>query len=408
MADNDVEYVDQGGTPLTFHPRVKDRGGTTRESIVSLSNVAGTQIDPMPASGGSVTANLGTIAGVATAAKQPALGTAGTASADVITVQGIASMTALKTDSSATTQPVSAASLPLPTGAAQDGTDASGVTPPTGATGIRGWLSAIFNIASSPIPAAVTTAAPSYADGTTQPVSLTTAGALRTDASATTQPISAASLPLPTGAATAALQPTAATAGSTTSGQSGNVNMLAVLSAPPTYTTAQTNFQSMDLAGNTRVGRGCFRTTPNTTMTVTASAYAAGQCVGGAGVGGGTSSIFQFLKTGDAGSINKINVSSKQIVAVSLVAYVFHSLPTVAGSFADKTAPAIATADVNKILAVVPLEPNSGLGTHTVWSSADLNLPMAGIVSFYIGLITTGAFTPSSTSDFNMAINGSY
>lgn len=56
--------------------------------------------------------------GASTAAKQPALGTAGTASADVLTVQGIASMTALKVDGSAVTQPVSAASLPLPTGAA--------------------------------------------------------------------------------------------------------------------------------------------------------------------------------------------------------------------------------------------------------------------------------------------------
>ncbi len=45
--------------------------------------------------------------GAATLAKQPALGTAGTASADVITVQGIASMTALKVDGSAVTQPVS-------------------------------------------------------------------------------------------------------------------------------------------------------------------------------------------------------------------------------------------------------------------------------------------------------------
>lgn len=66
--------------------------------------------------------------GAATAAKQPALGTAGSASSDVITVQGIASMTALKVDGSGVTQPVSgtfwqatqpvsAASLPLPTGA---------------------------------------------------------------------------------------------------------------------------------------------------------------------------------------------------------------------------------------------------------------------------------------------------
>lgn len=58
------------------------------------------------------------ITGFATAAKQPALGTAGTASADVLTVQGKASMTPLLTDGSATTQPISASSLPLPTLAA--------------------------------------------------------------------------------------------------------------------------------------------------------------------------------------------------------------------------------------------------------------------------------------------------
>ena len=71
--------------------------------------------------------------GAATAAKQPALGTAGSASSDVLTIQGIASMTAVKVDGSAVTQPVSgtfwqatqpvsAASLPLPTGAATEAT----------------------------------------------------------------------------------------------------------------------------------------------------------------------------------------------------------------------------------------------------------------------------------------------
>lgn len=43
------------------------------------------------------------------------------------------------------TVPISAASLPLPTGAAQDGTDGTGITPPTGGSGIRGWLSGIYN-----------------------------------------------------------------------------------------------------------------------------------------------------------------------------------------------------------------------------------------------------------------------
>jgi hypothetical protein len=45
--------------------------------------------------------------GAATSAKQPALGTAGSASSDVLTIQGIASMTAVKVDGSAVTQPVS-------------------------------------------------------------------------------------------------------------------------------------------------------------------------------------------------------------------------------------------------------------------------------------------------------------
>lgn len=68
----------------------------------------------------TVTANAGTnlnTSALATVAKQPALGTAGSASADVITVQGVASMVAVKVDGSAVTQPVSAASLPLPSGA---------------------------------------------------------------------------------------------------------------------------------------------------------------------------------------------------------------------------------------------------------------------------------------------------
>lgn len=57
-------------------------------------------------------------AGASTAAKQPTLGTAGSASADVLSVQGVTSMTPLKVDGSAVTQPISAGSLPLPTGAA--------------------------------------------------------------------------------------------------------------------------------------------------------------------------------------------------------------------------------------------------------------------------------------------------
>lgn len=77
-------------------------GGTASNPI--RTDPTGTTTQPVS---GTVTANAGSgtfavsaaslplPSGASTAAKQPALGTAGTASADVITVQGIASMTAL-------------------------------------------------------------------------------------------------------------------------------------------------------------------------------------------------------------------------------------------------------------------------------------------------------------------------
>ena len=98
---------------------------------------------------------------------------------------------ALKTDSSGVTQPVSAATLPLPAGAAADGTDATGVTQMTGGVGIRGWLSGIYSKLAGSI--AVT--------GTfwqaTQPVR----GTVTANAGSGTLAVSAAALPLPTGAA---------------------------------------------------------------------------------------------------------------------------------------------------------------------------------------------------------------
>lgn len=97
------------------------------------------------------------------------------------------------------TIPVSVASVPLPTGAATEATLAKlPLTQGSTTSGQSGVLEQ----------GAVTTTAPSYTNGQTSPLSLTTAGALRTDASATTQPVSASSLPLPTGASTSALQTT--------------------------------------------------------------------------------------------------------------------------------------------------------------------------------------------------------
>ncbi len=98
---------------------------------------------------------------------------------------------ALKVDGSAVTQPISAASLPLPTGAATLAEQQTQTTalqlidnlPNTQGSTTSGQSGALAL-------AAVTTAAPSYTTAQTSPLSLTTAGLLRTDGSGVTQPVS--------------------------------------------------------------------------------------------------------------------------------------------------------------------------------------------------------------------------
>lgn len=117
--------------------------GAASADVITVQGIA--SMTALKVDGSAVTqpvsaASLPLPTGAATAAKQPALGTAGTASSDVITVQGIASMTALKVDGSAVTQPVSAASLPLPTGAA---TSANQTTANASLSSIDGKLASL-------------------------------------------------------------------------------------------------------------------------------------------------------------------------------------------------------------------------------------------------------------------------
>ena len=114
--------------------------GTVTTSVTGSVAVTGTFWQATQPISGTITANAGTgtfaisaaslplPTGAATAAKQPALGTAGAASTDVITVQGIASGVAQPVSGTVTanagtgTMAISAASLPLPTGAATETT----------------------------------------------------------------------------------------------------------------------------------------------------------------------------------------------------------------------------------------------------------------------------------------------
>jgi hypothetical protein len=150
-------------------------GTLTVGGSVAVSNLPATQ--PISA------ASLPLPTGAATSANQPALNADGGALAHVTNFPasqavswsgqsvGVSSLPSLPSGSNTigsvnvanfpSTQAVSASSLPLPTGAAtaagvaavatalgtpaQDGTDATGVTAPTGGVGIRGWLSGSYS-----------------------------------------------------------------------------------------------------------------------------------------------------------------------------------------------------------------------------------------------------------------------
>lgn len=109
------------------HWLIDGTGGRWPLGVQYTTDGASNPVPIMGATGGTVTANQGTAgasawpisaaslplpSGASTSAKQPALGTAGTPSADVITVQGSTSMTPLT---------ISAASLPAASGRASVG-----------------------------------------------------------------------------------------------------------------------------------------------------------------------------------------------------------------------------------------------------------------------------------------------
>lgn len=118
-APDTVNEGDAGAVRMTadraLHSSIRDAEGNNRGANVNANNeVLVKHTDAIPVTGTFFqatqpvsAASLPLPTGAATAAKQPAIGTAGTPSVDVITVQGIASMTAFKVDGSAVTQPVS-------------------------------------------------------------------------------------------------------------------------------------------------------------------------------------------------------------------------------------------------------------------------------------------------------------
>ena len=132
------------------------------------------------------------------------------------------------------------------------------------------------------------------------------------------------------------------------------------------------------------------------TPTVTsASAYASGNVVGG---------LLTFPNivnsTVKSGVLESITIAVKSLQTTSFKLYIFSGIPTT--TFTNKTAPAIVTADANKLLDVYSFTtPDNGLGNNvTLYYSDAINrsLVLDGS-SMYGVLVTLGTPTFTTTTD---------
>lgn len=162
------------------------------------------------------------------------------------------------------TVPVSVASLPLPAGAATSANQTNGTQKSQQVDG-----------SGNVQPSGDTVARKIFVQPTdgTNSASYTAAGAAKTDGSATTQPISAASLPLPTGAATSANQ---TTANSSLSSIDGKLNSLGqkpmTTSVPVTLASDQSSlprFQDVTSTGSIAAVNNEINLVPNGASTAT-------------------------------------------------------------------------------------------------------------------------------------------
>lgn len=248
----------------------------TGSSTSTLAIITGTG-NPSISGGGSGAGGGGT--SDATAANQTAVqAVAGSDATKATAVQGITGGKAVKVDGSAVTQPVSAASLPLPTGAATAAKQPALGTAGSASTDVITVQGIASGVAQ---PVSGTVAATQSGTWTVQPGNTANTVAWKVDGSAVTQPVSGSltnisgTISLPTGAATSANQTTINTSiGTTNTGigapadaawTTGSGSAIALLKAvagqaisttPATVKTDQTTHGTTDLvaADITKVG----------------------------------------------------------------------------------------------------------------------------------------------------------
>ena len=283
------------------------------------------------------------------------------------------------------TQPVSAASLPLPSGAATSANQPTNAAIGSTTSGQTGNVHM----------GAVTTAAPTYTTGQSDPLSLTTAGALRVDASATTQPISASALPLPSGAATAASQTNVQSAPGT---------------SQTTAITIQGNASGVPVPVSGSIAVAAY---DSGAISVTASpssgAHAAGVSVGG---------LFQipFLRTnGNSGIISNVRSWTSWGSTASYVLRLWQKNPTSTTCTDGSAFVGSATDDANLISIpqvlqyTAPLNTTGDAKTYAGIPAASIdvkNTDSTATQYVYACLVTNNSDTPGASASILLSLSG--
>ena len=372
MVAGTVTVVD-GGSTISIDDGA---GSITVDGTVAVSGTTAISASALPLPSGA-----------ATAAKQPALGTAGSASADVLSVQGIASGTALKVDGSAVTQPVS---------------DGGGSLTVDGTVAVSGTTA--VSAASLPLPSGAATAAKQPALGT--------AGTASTDvitvqgiASGTAQPVS-------DGGGSLTVDGIIVAAGflsedaAHSSGDGGFFGLTVRQSeANSLSSTAGTDG---DYAAFTTDARGLLQVSArpyvsrirvaSSGLTIVTTAYTIGDTAGAimtfagaARVSGGTGTILAatLLDKGDVGADYRLHFYRASVTLSS-----------------DNTAWAVSDTDQESLIGIVTMPSMLDVGSNRVSTLAGINLPYdCAATSLFVGIETRSANAVyTAATDLNLIL----
>jgi hypothetical protein len=264
----------------------------------------------------------------------------------------------LVVDGHATTQPISAASLPLPTGAALEAGNLATIVGllDSGQENMAGSLSVAIASDQSPVPVS----------GTfwqaTQPVS----GVFWQS----TQPVSAASLPLPTGASTAAKQPALGTAGTASADV---LSIQGIASMTPVKVDGSGVTQPVSIAtlpalaaGSAVIGHVIADSGSTTAVTSLPAIPTGANTIGNVGIVAGTAVIGHVIS--DTGSVVQANAGTN-LNTSALALETGGNLATLAGAVSSTRM----QANVAQINGVAPSMGNgvSGTGVQRVTLASD-------------------------------------